>query len=162
MLFCLSFGLNVYSRGGGGFHMSSHSFHSSRTSSHSFGGKSTTHAVGSSMHTNSVRSAHIARPISFYRNNPSYRMVNNHYYPVYYRSPNYMLWYFVMINHRTHRNDTIRAKSKQELDKKVKSVDTSWWHTKPDIQLDFCLKKQNCIFSNLMMTEIGRYFKSRF
>ena len=124
-VFCLCFCINGYSRGGG-FHISSHSFHSSRTSSHSFGGKSTTHSVRSASHSKSVRSMRAARPISFYQNNPSYRMVNNHYYPVYHRSPNYLLWYFVLFNHRTHRNDTIRAKSKPELDNKVKSVTTDW------------------------------------
>jgi len=134
-ILCLFFNLDGYCRGGfGGFHSSGHSFHSSRTSSHSFNGKPATHTVGSSSHTNSVRSVHgvesgfhhSMRPVTFYRNNPSYRMVNNNYYPVYHRSPNYLLWYFVLANHRTHRNDTIRAKSKDELDKKVKSVSTSW------------------------------------
>jgi len=123
-VFCFCFFLNGSARGG--FHMSSHSFHSSGTSSHSFGGKSTTHSVHSANHTNSVRSVHVNRPISFYQHNPSYRMVNNHYYPVYHRSPNYLLWYFVLSNHRTHRNDTIRAKSKEELDRKVKSTSTEW------------------------------------
>lgn len=126
------FTLNCYSRGG--FHMSGHSFHSSRTSSHSLNGKSTTHTVSPATHTNSVRTTrsietgfyHSPRPMVFYHNNPSYRLVNNHYYPVYYRSPNYLFWYFVILNHRTHRNDTIRAKSKAELDKKVKSISTSW------------------------------------
>ncbi|MDD4970971.1 MAG: hypothetical protein PHT07_16205 [Paludibacter sp.] len=134
-ILCICFNLSCYSRGGfGGFHSSGHSFHSSRTSSHSMNGRSTTHTVGSSAHTNSVRSTHgietgfnhSPRPVTFYRNNPSYRMVNNHYYPVYHRSPNYLLWYFVIMNHRTHRNDTIKAKSKEELDKKVKSVSTEW------------------------------------
>ena len=134
-ILCLFFNLDGYCRGGfGGFHSSGHSFHSSRTSSHSFNGKPATHTVGSSSHTNSVRSVHgvesgfhhSMRPVTFYRNNPSYRMANNRYYPVYHRSPNYLLWYFVLSNHRTHRNDTIRAKSKNELDKKVKSVSTSW------------------------------------
>lgn len=134
-ILCIFFNLDGYCRGGfGGFHSSGHSFHSSRTSSHSFNGKPATHTVGSSTHTNSVRSVHgvesgfhhSMRPVTFYRNNPSYRMVNNTYYPVYHRSPNYLLWYFVLANHRTHRNDTIRAKSKEELDKKVKSVSTSW------------------------------------
>src|ERR1035437_5213670 len=134
-ILCICFSLISYARGGfGGFHSSSHSFHSSRTSSHSMNGKSTTHAIGTVAHTNSVRTPHAIesgfhhspRPVTFYRNNPSYRMVNNHYYPVYYRSPNYLFWYFVLFNHRTHRNDTIHAKSKEELDKKVKSVDTSW------------------------------------
>ena len=131
LIFCMAFSLNSFSRGG--FHSSSHSFHSSGTSTHSRYGRPTTHTVGSSVHTNSVRTNHSEsgfhhspRPITFYRNNPSYRMVNNHYYPVYYRSPNYLFWYFVLFNHRTHRNDTIHAKSKEELDKKVKSVDTSW------------------------------------
>ncbi len=126
LLFSLSFGFNAFSRGGGGFRMSGHSFRSTRMSSHSFGRKPANHTIGSSQHSNSVRATRIVRPASFYRNNPSYRMVNNRYYPVYYRSPNYMFWYFVMINHRTHRNDTIRAKSKTELDKKVKSVSSSW------------------------------------
>jgi hypothetical protein len=125
-VFCLCFCFNGYSRGGGGFHMSSHSFHSSRTSSHSFGSKSATHEVHSANHTNSVRNAHVNRPIFFYQHNPSYRMINNRYYPVYHRSPNYLLWYFVLSNHRTHRNDTIRAKSKEELDRKVKSTSTEW------------------------------------
>jgi len=131
--FCIN--LNLYSRGGfRGFHSSPHSFNSSRSSSHSINGKSTNQSVNSSNHTNSVRTSpkvesgfyHSTRPITFYRNNPSYRMVNNHYYPVYHRSPNYLLWYFVLSNHRTHRNDTIKAKSKNELDKKVKSISTSW------------------------------------
>jgi hypothetical protein len=125
-IYCMYFCLNGYARGGGGFHSSSHSFHSSRTTSHNIGGKSTSRIVGSSAHTNSVRSSHQTRPITFYRNNPSYRMVNNHYYPVYHRSPNYLLWYFVLANHRTHRNDTIRAKSKPELDKKVKAISSDW------------------------------------
>jgi hypothetical protein len=134
-ILCIFFNLDCFSRGGfGGFHSSSHSFHSTGTSSHSMNGKSTTHTVGPSTHTNSVRASHTVesgfhhsiRPVTFYRNNPSYRMVNNHYYPVYHRSPNFLLWYFVLSNHRTHRNDTIKAKSKVELDKKVKSVDTSW------------------------------------
>ena len=134
-ILCICFNLNCYSRGGfGGFHSSPHSFHSSRSSSHSMNGRSTTHAIGSSNHTNSVRSTHniesgfhhSPRAVAFYRNNPSYRMANNRYYPVYHRSPNYLLWYFVLANHRTHRNDTIRAKSKPELDKKVKSVSTEW------------------------------------
>ena len=134
-ILCILFSLNGYCRGGfGGFRSSGHSFHSSRTSSHSVNGKSANHSVGTSAHTNSVRSTHAtesgfhhsARPVTFYRNNPSYRMANNRYYPVYHRSPNYLLWYFVLSNHRTHRNDTIRAKSKNELDKKVKSVSTSW------------------------------------
>ena len=134
-IFCIFFNLDGYCRGGfGGFHSSGHSFHSSRTSSHSVNGKQATHTVGSAAHTNSVRSNHgvetgfyhSPRPVTFYRNNPSYRMVNNRYYPVYHRSPNYLLWYFVLANHRTHRNDTIHAKSKNELDKKVKSVSTSW------------------------------------
>lgn len=132
---CICFHFSCYSRGGfGGFHSSSHSFHSSRTSSHSMNGRSSTHTVGSSTHTNSVRSTHAMengfhhsiRPVAFYRNNPSYRMMNNRYYPVYYRSPNYLFWYFVLANHRTHRNDTIRAKSKEELNRKVKSVSTEW------------------------------------
>jgi hypothetical protein len=134
-VFCLCINLNCYPRGGfGGFHSSPHSFHSSGSSSHSMNGRSATHSVGSAQHTNSVRSTHsiesgfhhAPRPVTFYRNNPSYRMVNNHYYPVYHRSPNYLLWYFVLANHRTHRNDTIRAKSKAELDHKVKSVSTEW------------------------------------
>jgi len=134
-ILCICFNLTCYSRGGfAGFHSSPHSFHSSGSSSHSMNGKSTTHTVGSSQHTNSVRSAHTyetgfhhsSRPLTFYRNNPSYRMVNNHFYPVYHRSPNYLFWYFVILNHRTHRNDTIHAKSKDELDKKVKSVSTEW------------------------------------
>jgi hypothetical protein len=134
-VFCLCISLNCYPRGGfGGFHSSPHSFHSSGSSSHSMNGRSTTHSVGSAQHTNSVRSTHsiesgfhhAPRPVTFYRNNPSYRMVNNHYYPVYHRSPNYLLWYFVLANHRTHRNDTIKAKSKAELDHKVKSVSTEW------------------------------------
>jgi hypothetical protein len=134
-ILCICINLNCYSRGGfGGFHSAPHSFHSSRTSSHSSYGKPTTHTVNSANHTNSVRSMHSVetgfhhspRPVTFYRNNPSYRMVNNHYYPVYYRSPNYLLWYFVLFNHRTHRNDTIHAKSKDELDKKVKTVSTEW------------------------------------
>jgi len=134
-ILCLFFNLNGYSRGGfGGFRSSGHSFHSTRTSSHSMNGKPAVHSVGTSTHTNSVRSSnatqtgfnHSARPVTFYRNNPSYRMVNNRYYPVYHRSPNFLLWYFVLSNNRTHRNDTIRAKSKAELDKKVKSVSTSW------------------------------------
>jgi len=134
-ILCLFFNLNGYSRGGfGGFRSSGHSFHSTRTSSHSMNGKPAVHSVGTSTHTNSVRSSnatqtgfnHSARPVTFYRNNPSYRMVNNRYYPVYHRSPNFLLWYFVLSNNRTHRNDTIRAKSKEELDKKVKSVSTSW------------------------------------
>jgi len=125
-VFLISISLNGYAKGGGGFHMSGHSFHSSRTSSHSIGGKSSTHAVGSSMHTNSARTVHIVRPITYYRNNPSYKMVNNRYYPVYHCSRNYLFWYFVFANRRTHRNDTIRAKSKDELDKKVKSISTSW------------------------------------
>ena len=133
LLICFS--LNCFSRGGGGFHSSGHSFHSSRSSSHSMNGNPTTHTMRLSTHTNSVRSTthgvesgfhHSMRPVTFYRNNPSYRMINNHYYPVYHRSPNYLFWYFVLLNHRTHRNDTIRAKSKDELDKKVKSVGTSW------------------------------------
>lgn len=133
---CICFSLNSYSRGGfGGFRSSGHSFHSSRTGSHSMNGRSTTHTVSSSIRTNSMRNTHgvqngfhhSIRPVTFYRNNPSYRMMNNHYYPVYHRSPNYLLWYFVIMNHRTHRNDTIRAKSKDELDKKVKSVSTEWW-----------------------------------
>jgi hypothetical protein len=131
-ILCICFTLNCFSRGG--FHMSGHSFHSSRTSFHSVNGKPTTHTINPSTHSNSVRTTHTIetgfshspRPVTFYRNNPSYRMVNNHYYPVYYRSPNYLFWYFVLFNHRTHRNDTIRAKSKEELNKKVKSVDTSW------------------------------------
>jgi hypothetical protein len=131
-ILCICFNLSCYSRGG--FHSSGHSFHSSRSSSHSMNGRSTTHTVGNSEHTNSMRSYHgvengfhhSTRPITFYRNNPSYRMVNNHYYPVYHRSPNYLLWYFVIMNHRTHKNDTIRAKSKDELDRKVKSVSTEW------------------------------------
>lgn len=131
-IFFICFNLNCFSRGG--FHMSGHSFHSSRTSFHSVNGKPTTHTINQSTHLNSVRTthsietgfSHSPRPVTFYRNNPSYRMVNNHYYPVYYRSPNYLFWYFVLFNHRTHRNDTIRAKSKEELNKKVKSVDTSW------------------------------------
>jgi len=134
-IFCILFSLNGYCRGGfGGFRSSGHSFHSSRTSSHNVNGKSATYSTRSSTHTNSVRSSHAtesgfhhsARPVTFYRNNPSYKMANNRYYPVYHRSPNYLLWYFVLANHRTHRNDTIRAKSKNELDKKVKSVSTSW------------------------------------
>jgi len=134
-IICIFFNLEGYCRGGfGGFHSSGHSFHSSRTSSHSVNGRPATHTVGSSTHANSVRTSHgvesgfyhSPRPVTFYRNNPSYRMVNNRYYPVYHRSPNYLLWYFVLANHRTHRNDTIRAKSKDELDKKVKSVSTSW------------------------------------
>ena len=134
-ILCIFFNTSSYARGGfGGFHSSGHSFHSSRSSSHSMNGKSTVHSVGTSTHTNSVRSSHgtesgfnhSPRPVTFYRNNPSYRMVNNRYYPVYHRSPNLLLWYFVLSNHRTHRNDTIRAKSKDELDKKVKSVSTSW------------------------------------
>ncbi|MDP4238538.1 MAG: hypothetical protein Q8904_03585 [Bacteroidota bacterium] len=133
-IICICFNLTCYSRGGfGGFHAAPHSFHSSRSSSHSVNGKSAMH-IGSSSHTHSIRSSHSVetgfhhslRPVTFYRNNPSYRMVNNHYYPVYHRSPNYLFWYFVLANHRTHRNDTIRAKSKDELDKKVKSVSTEW------------------------------------
>ena len=126
LIFCLFFSINGYSRGGGGFHSFAHSYHSRSIGSHNIGGKSATHTVGSSTHTNSSRTIHINRPIAFYQNNPSYRMINNHYYPVYYRSPNYLLWYFVLANHRTHKNDTIRAKSKNELDKKVKSVSTEW------------------------------------
>jgi len=134
-ILCICFNPGCYSRGGfRGFHSSSHSFHSSSSSSHSMNGKSTTHAVGNSAHTNSVRSNHgietgfnhSPRPVTFYRNNPSYRMINNRYYPVYHRSPNSLFWYFVILNHRTHRNDTIHAKSKDELNKKVKSVDTAW------------------------------------
>jgi len=132
---CICFNLSCYSRGGfRGFRSSGHSYHSTGTSSHSLNGRSTTHTVGSSAQSNSGRSTHgietgfnhSPRPVTFYRNNPSYRMVNNHYYPVYHRSPNYLLWYFVIMNQRTHRNDTIRAKSKGELDKKVKSVSTEW------------------------------------
>jgi len=134
-ILCLFFSLNGYCRGGfGGFRSSGHSFHSSSTSTHSVNGKSATRSVGTSTHTNSGRTSravesgfhHSPRPVTFYRNNPSYKMANNRYYPVYHRSPNYLLWYFVLANNRTHRNDTIRAKSKNELDKKVKSVSTSW------------------------------------
>ena len=134
-ILCIFCNLNSYSRGGfRGFHSSGHSFHANRSSSHSISGKPAVKTIRPSTHTNSkyaTRSIesgfhHAPRPVTFYRNNPSYRMVNNRYYPVYHRSPNYLLWYFVLSNHRTHRNDTIRAKSKNELDKKVKSVSTSW------------------------------------
>lgn len=131
-ILCICFSLNCYPRGG--FRMSSHSFHFSKTGSHAVNGKTTSRTVSPAKHINAVRTTrtvetgfyHSARPATFYHNNPSYRMVNNYYYPVYYRSPNYLFWYFVILNPRTHRNDTVRAKSKDELDKKVKSISTSW------------------------------------
>jgi len=112
-VFCFCFFLNGSARGG--FRMSGRSFRSSGFRTHSNTPKAITRPVGR------VR---VIRPTSFYHQNPSYRMVNNRYYPVYHRSPNYLLWYFVLFNHRTHRNDTIRAKSKEELDRKVKSTST--------------------------------------
>lgn len=39
--------------------------------------------------------------------------------PTYHHTANYMIWYFILYNNNTHRNDTIKAKSKAELDKKA-------------------------------------------
>lgn len=114
-VFCFCFFLNGFARGG--FRMSGRGFRSS-------GFRTRTMARRPAIRT--VRNVRVVRPASFYHRNPSYKMVNNRYYPVYHRSPNYLLWYFVLFNHRTHRNDTIRAKSKEELDRKVKATSTEW------------------------------------
>ena len=39
--------------------------------------------------------------------------------PTYHHTNNYLLWYLIIYNHNTHQNDTIKAKSKAELDKKA-------------------------------------------
>jgi len=110
------------------FHSSSYSYKSSSTSSHPSTGLKT---VSSSSHISPTKSfTHVSEPIhsmtptrlSYYRNNPSYRSVCGYYRPVYHCSPNYLFWYFVLTNHNSHRNDTIRAKTKEELDRKVKSL----------------------------------------
>lgn len=59
-------------------------------------------------------------------NSPSCRLVKNNYVPVYhYDNSNLMMWYFIF--NRNHKKDTIWAKSKSELDKKVKNIPTSSW-----------------------------------
>ena len=116
--------ISLFSRGS--FHCSPHSFHSSTHSFH------TPRTVSSNYHTSPVRSTSI-KPISgatgfkstpksvtYYRNSPSYGLSGGSYHPIYHYNNNLLFWYFITMNNRTHRNDTIRAKSKSELDLKVK------------------------------------------
>ena len=139
--------LSMFSRGGGSHSSSSHSssshsyFSSSsssrpssfRSSSYSYKASSTSNrpsttvrTVSSVSHVSPSVSRMTPKQTSFYHSNPSYTSVGGYYRPIYHCSPNYMFWYFVMTNNRTHRNDTIRAKSKAELDKKVSSVKSQW------------------------------------
>jgi hypothetical protein len=121
----------------GGFHSSSHSsFHSSsRPSSFRSSGFLYKPRNNSSTIVRTVRpSTHMSPSVSkmtpkqttFYHNNPSYTRVGNSYRPVYHYHPNYLFWYFIMRNNHTNRTDTIKAKTKQELDKKVKSIKGNW------------------------------------
>ena len=128
--------ISLFSRS---FHCSSHAFHSSRPSTHSFSGHSVTRTVSPSIHTNSIRTTSI-KPItgatgfktttvikttptkntSYFHNSPSYGLSGGSYHPIYHYNNNLLFWYFITRNNRTHRNDTIKAKSKSELDLKVK------------------------------------------
>jgi hypothetical protein len=58
---------------------------------------------------------------------PAYNRIT--YIPVnqyhYYHSGNNWLWWYLIYNYHTHRQDTIKANSKQELDNKVKTVSSS-------------------------------------
>jgi hypothetical protein len=142
---------NIYSRGGS-FSSSSHSYSSSshsysapssrpssfKSSSYTYKPSATSRTVTTSKTVSTTHTVsyatHTSRPVSsltpsqraYYHNNPSYSYVNGCYHPIYHYQPNCMLWYFVLRNNHTHRNDTIKAKSRQELDQKVKSSKAQW------------------------------------
>jgi len=117
---------------GGSFRSSSHSYSPSSSSSHASYG---TRSIGSSTHINSSRGmSHVSAPVrtmsasrvAYYRSSPSYRYSGGSYYPVYHCSPNYLFWYFIYVNQRTHKREVIKANSKKELDQKVKSCQSQW------------------------------------
>lgn len=109
-----------------------------KSSSYTYKPSSTSRTVTTSRTVNTTRTispaTHQSRPVSsmtsyqkaYYYRNPSYTYANGCYYPVYHYHPNYLMWYFILRNNRTHHNDTIKAKSKQELDRKVKSSTSQW------------------------------------
>ena len=71
----------------------------------------------------SVREASLTpRQVVIYKNNPSYIIHEGCYRPVYHYNPSsFWMWYFIFHNNVTHRNDTIRAHSREELNLKVQN-----------------------------------------
>ena len=123
---------NLYSRGGGGHGGGGHSSSSHSSSHGSTGHVSSSHS--SESHSSFSKSRTASR--SFYKT-PSGRTVRhsaykpvetirvNEYHYYHYNNNNW-LWWYLIYNYHTHRQDTIRASTKQELDKKVISASSTY------------------------------------
>jgi hypothetical protein len=132
--------VNLYSGRGGGSHSSSSHSSSHVSSSHSASHSSTEHISGhASVKSNySVKTIRTSsgRYVSVrnYKTPSGKTVIYTAYRPVrviyvneyhYYHSSNSWLWWYLIYNYHTHRQDTIRANTKQELDNKVKNVSAS-------------------------------------
>jgi len=111
--------LCVNARGGGGISMGG-------------GARMSTSSGVRSSYSSSARSyssptrSYTAGRLSSGSINHTYYVHEYNYHPVSYYNNNMMLWYLIVLNNNTHRYDTIRANSEEELQHKVQKANGEW------------------------------------